>query len=166
MGATLQLTVRTPVQMPHVLQAVQQGPSVAFFPCACGTAHGVPCTARVPGSRVGKKALAQGAQRTQQRWSGRNSENGGRRRARGAGPRVEDTVRTLVKVARVAPRATQLGLGASSSFFRAAEWTRSAVHGRTLPGARTGGVEEGGGGEAGTTIQHTVRPPSVFAYHH
>ena len=81
-------------------------------------------------------------------------EDGGRE----AGARVEDTVRTLVKVARVAPRATQLGLGASSSFFRSAEWTRSAVHGRTLPGARTGGIEEGGGGEAGTTIQHTVRP--------
>ena len=38
-GATLQLTVRTPVQMPHVLQAVQHGPCVAFFPRACGTAH-------------------------------------------------------------------------------------------------------------------------------
>ena len=84
----------------------------------------------------------------------RRGGDGGRE----AGARVEDTVHTLVKVARAAPRATQLGLGASSSFFRAAEWTRSAVHGRTLPGARKGGVEEGGGGEAGTTIQHTVRP--------
>ena len=66
-GATLQLTVRTPVRMPQVLQAAQQqqqGPSVAFFPRACGTAHGAPCTARVPRSRVGKEALAQGAQRT------------------------------------------------------------------------------------------------------
>ena len=53
---------------------------------------------------------------------------------REAGARVEDTVRTLVKVARVAPRATQLGLGASSSFFRSAEWTGPPCTAEYYPG--------------------------------
>ena len=44
-AATVHLTVRTLVQMPHVvLRTTQQGPSVAFFLRARGTAHGARCT--------------------------------------------------------------------------------------------------------------------------
>ena len=76
---------------------------------------------------------------------------------RDAGVRVENAVRTPVEMPRVAPRAAELGPG--TPFFHAAEWTESAVHGVAFPGAGTGGVEERGWGEAGTTAQHTVRPP-------
>ena len=91
MGATVHLTVRILAQMPHVvLRTGQQGPSVAFFLRARGMAHRAPCTARAPRSRVGGKALAQGAQRTfyptpPPSIVGRNRKIGGRRRARRGG---------------------------------------------------------------------------------
>ena len=66
---------------------------------------------------------------------------------------VEDAVRTLVEMPRVAPRAAELGPG--TPFFHAAEWTESAVHGVAFPGAGTRGVKERGWGEARTPAQHT-----------
>ena len=109
------------------------------------TRHGAPCTARAPSSRVGGKALAQGAQRTfyptpPPSIVGRNRKIGGRRRARrgGLGGRC---------------RAYTGGDAAGGATRRAA----GSEH-LIFPCSRVdGGVEERGWGEAGTTAQHTVR---------
>ena len=113
-AATVHLTVRTLVQMPHgVLRTAQQGPSVAFF-CAHAarcTVHRAPHVHRAAewGARLWRRAHS--APFTQHHHP---SLLGGIGRLGGDGGRdavvwVEDAVRTLVEMPRVAPRAAQLG---------------------------------------------------------